>query len=166
MLFNIYRIELAVMWSFQICWITSCWHHYNLSFKYFFSPIRIDVYKNHVWLFCLTFLLCMGPWLWNSKFTLFWPKPIFASWKIEKHKFIVYLSQNVRPLHNHCCALSLQTSIATCTKTYFTRFLDAIFFLAVFFGLVSYMAVGMTQRGLVSFAMLLLNFFSKVDFIL
>lgn len=48
----------------------------------------------------------------------------------------------------------------------FTRFLNALGFPADSFQQVAYMAVGMMERGLASFAMLLLNFYFEVDFIL
>lgn len=92
-------------------------------------------------------------------------EPILASPNIDTHIHII-LSQNVHPLHDYCCALSPLTLIAKCNKIYFTRFLNMLGFPADSFQQVAYMAVGMMERGLASFAMLLLNFYSKVDFIL
>ena len=61
------------------------------------------------------------------------------------------------------CLHKLQLPHAT---KYISTVFDALAFPADSFRLVAYMAVGMMERGLVSFAMLLLNFCFKVDFIL
>lgn len=75
-------------------------------------------------------------------------------------------TEGSRTSTDHCRALYFELQLKHATKRYSAKFLDEIVFLADFFQQVAYMAVGMTQRGLVSFAMLLSSFYSKAELIL